>query len=524
MVQEKLSGKLTLAALAVLIPLGAIIGYNISDYTHMPGDSIEYQNLSETNLNTNKTVVSNEYNVSLPSGFEYSEGPRILDGSVRYHYDNKIDRRSFDCSSSDERGCVPFEPKKTYLECRVNYLDGESLMSLMDEYCVTTNDTNSVTLRTDNRINDITAPITNMEYNVIKSREFNNGKNTPSKGSEFMNRGVNFDKAWDLVFLNDDRYLVTGVDGEINDVKNGENVEYEIDVLEDGPKEAGIDDDQYTGLLGAVEHPNFSKNNVIYLNYAYKAVEDNTTLSKVSKFRINRDEGEIEKLDTIIDGIPGRLYYHGGRMKFSPDDKFLYISTGAADYSEAQNESYLGGKILRLYPNGSTPEGNPYDNAAYAKGLRNPQGMDFHPETGSLYISQHGSWRRDNIARITKGTNLGWPETCDRSHPEGEKGEELLCTQTYTLGPSGITFVDKENHEWYGDIFVSTLRGDHLHRLDMKSNEALKNEVFWFNGYKSDPYPNYYNQLRDVEFMNGDLWILHEWGAITRLSPENQDL
>lgn len=508
----------SILTLAVFV-FGTMLVY--TDYESSKSNT-KYQNLSGISYDRNKTVVDNEYNVTLPNKLNLSRTPRILDGSLRYYFDTKVDRQSYDCSSNDKKGCVPFEPERTYLECRVNYIGDKPLDSLMEEYCVLTNNTNSVTLRTDDRVNDITAPITDADYEVLKGQEFDQGSSIPSDGSEFLSTDVRFENPWDLTFLNKDRYLVTGTDGEINDIKNGEYVEYNIDVLEDGPKEAGIDDDQYTGLLGVVEHPNFSNNNIIYLNYAYEVAEGNTTFSKVSKFRIDREEREIKKLDTIIDSIPGRLYYHGGRMRFGPNDNFLYISTGAADYFEAQNNSYLGGKILRLHPNGSIPENNPYDNPVYAKGLRNPQGMDFHPETGNLYISQHGSWRRDNIAKIEKGTNLGWPDPCNRSHPDGEGGEELLCTQTYTLGPSGITFVDKKGHEWFGDIFVSTLRGDHLHRLDMKSGRAIKNEVFWFNGYKSDPYPNHFNQLRDVEFKNGDLWILHEWGGITRLSTDGR--
>jgi glucose/arabinose dehydrogenase len=406
------------------------------------------------------------------------------------------------------------------LECEVAYGSSESGEDFMRDNCVLSNKTNTVTLRTDDRNNDITAPLTDQKYEVIKSRSFGENENDPLRGSNILSKDAYFENPWDLVHLEEDRYLVTGVTGEVNDVKNGKNVKYQIDVLKEGPMDSPLDDDPYTGLLGAVPHPNFSQNSIVYLNYAYEVAQGDTTHTRVSKFRLDRDEQEIEKLDTIIEEIPGRLYYHGGRMRFGPKNKFLYITTGAADYSKVQNNSYLGGKLLRFYANGSIPETNPYNNEVYASGLRNPQGLAFNPETEKPYISQHGPWRRDVIAEVSKGANLGWPENCKRSYPEAEKGEEILCPQTWTLAPSGMTFVDDKDHKWYGDLFIAGLRSRQIHRIDMEGQEAVKNEIFWFNGLNSDPYPNYYNRLRDVEFIDGDLWVLHNKGTITRLSPE----
>ena len=479
-----------------------------------------YQNYSNKEIDLNKTAIDNKFNVTLPKGFNLSDNYTIYDGSARYYLKAEYDRESFDCST-EERGCVLFNPTKTYLECQVAYGSAESGEDFMQDNCVLSNKTKPVTLRTDDRNNDITAPLTDQEYEVIKSRSFGKDIQRPTVGSDFLNRDAYFVNPWDLAHLEEDRYLVTGIPGEVNDVKNGKNVKYEIEVLEEGPMDSPLDDDPYTGLLGAVPHPNFSQNSIVYLNYAYEVAQGNTTHTKVSKFRLDRDEQEIEKLDTIIKGIPGRLYYHGGRMRFGPEERFLYITTGAADYSRVQNNSYLGGKLLRLYPNGSIPQSNPYGNEVYASGLRNPQGLAFNPETGDPYISQHGPWRRDVIAEVDKGSNLGWPENCKRSYPEAEKGEEILCPQTWTLAPSGITFVDDKDHKWYGDLFIAGLRSRQIHRIDMDGEKALKNEIFWFNGMNSDPYPNYYNRLRDVEFIDGDLWVLHNKGAITKLSTKH---
>ena len=478
--------------------------------TAEPTDTKESMQSADTvkNYSPNKTLIDNKFDVNLPEGYNGSGPTPIYDGSSRYYFNEHNNTKKYDCST-DADGCVPFQPNKTYLECILNYGPG---YPPMNEYCDTTNKTNTVSMKTDNRINHVTAPITKEDYNVLKARDF-------------LNEDLELRYPRDLMFLNEDRYLVTTLDGEIHDIKNGNSVEYKVDVLEEGPKESGLEDDHYTGMLGVVKHPNFSENNIIYLNYAYKQVpEENVTLNKVSKFRIDRDEQEIEELETVIDGIPGRLYYQGGAMIFSQDKNHLYITTGSADYERAQDNSYLGGKILRIYPNGSIPESNPYGNAVYAKGLRNPQGIDFNPETGNMVIAQHGPFRRDNIAKIGKGTNMGWPEQCKKSHPNADVGEEVLCTQTWTMAPSGITFVDDENHPWYNNLYIAGLRSRQVHKIGFDGGRATGNEVFWFNGFRSEPYTNSWNRIRDVEYNNGDLWVMHAHGSITRLSPTIPDM
>jgi len=494
-----------------------LIGYNLNSEVNPTVSNLDH--LADS-VGDKKPLIPNKYHVNLPKNFNTSEKIQIYDGSWRYFTKETYRPKSFDCST-EKPGCVKFEPNKTYLECEKNYGIGNSAMK---EYCVTTNRTKSVSLRTDDRLNDITAPLTDEQYKVIKGGKYQREYKIHGK-SDFLNKDVELINPWDLVHLDQNRYLVTELNGIVHDIKDGESVNYNVDVLKEGPKDSGLEDDYYTGLLGAAKHPDFSENNIIYLNYAYDTIEEeNVTLDRISKFKINRSEGTIEKLDTIIDGIPGRLYYHGGRLRFGPDEKYMYVTTGSADYDQAQNSSYLGGKVLRFYPNGSIPETNPYGNSVYAKGLRNPQGIDFNPDTGAMYISQHGPYRRDNIAKVGKGTNLGWPDHCRRSNLDAKIGGEILCTQTWTLAPSGITFVDDENHEWYGDLFVSALRGRNVHRIQLENGKALGNEIFWFNGMKSNPYPNYLNQLRDVEFIDGDIWVLHDNGAITRLSDKKSGI
>ena len=449
--------------------------------------------------------IDNEYEVNLPEGQGSIDDTLIKDGSQRYHFSEAgSSGSSYDCSTEDA-GCIEADIDRTYRECEDVY---HATHEEMKDHCILADDSDSVTLRADERLNDITAPITDEKYEVETHYE-NFGE-----GHEFVN-------TWDIEKITQDRYLITGLNGHIYDIKDGEVTTYKIDVLETGPNDK--QEDNYVGLMGAVKHPDFQENRQIYLHYSYNTSEfkyEEGTLNRVSRFELNRENGKIEKIDTVIDGLPGRQYYHGGRMRFDDKGEYLYITTGAAVYEYAEDPEFLGGKILRIKPDGTIPESNPYNNSVYARGFRNPQGLDFHPETDDLITAQHGPYRRDNIARINKTTNMGWPDHCKRSHPEAEFGETYLCTQTYTLAPSGITFVDDEDHPWYNSLFIASLRGSQVHRIEFNHTKAVRNEIFWFNGYKAESYPDYGNRIRDVEFINDKLYVLHDKGFLTKISPD----
>jgi len=454
----------------------------------------------------NKSLIDNNFEVDLPEDQNKPSGISIYDGSERYYFNQGDSRKSFDCSTN-KSGCIERNLNKTYLECKEMY----PVIPNISKSCVTSSDSDGVTLKAEKRINHVTAPLTRENYNVIDHQKL-------VGGFEFIN-------PWDLKIINQDRFLVTGSDGQIFDMRRSEGRKYKdlkiyrINVKKSGP--GATQWSPYTGLKGVALDPNFSENNQIYLYYSYKSENvsgKEVVLSKVAKFKINREKGEINKIKTLIDSIPGRMYYQGGRIEFGPDEKHLYITTGSAIFEKAQDKDFLGGKILRLNSNGSIPYENPYNNSVYASGLRNPQGIDFNPETNQMVISQHGPWRRDNIAKIGKGTNMNWPDPCRKSHPNPEVGESILCTQTWTLAPSGITFVDNRSHPWNDSLFITGLNGNHLHRLRFNEKKPVSNEVFWFNGYRSKAYPQG-NRLRDVEYANGELWILRDHNYITKLSP-----
>jgi glucose/arabinose dehydrogenase len=128
----------------------------------------------------------------------------------------------------------------------------------------------------------------------------------------------------------------------------------------------------------------------------------------------------------------------------------------------------LGGKILRLTPDGGIPVDNPFPNSpVYSYGHRNVEGLAWDEE-GQLFASEFGLYSYDEVNRIEPGKNYGWPEV------EGEGGEALGYVDPITVwstseaSPSGAEIlVDGAIPQWEGDLFVAALRGERLWRLEL---------------------------------------------------------
>ncbi|HEY4522628.1 MAG TPA: PQQ-dependent sugar dehydrogenase [Candidatus Paceibacterota bacterium] len=217
----------------------------------------------------------------------------------------------------------------------------------------------------------------------------------------------NLDIPWDIAFLPEGLpgqggMLVTERTGSLLHIKQDKSVT-EVPLKRSEVRGEG-------GLLGIVLHPNFKNSRFVYLYMSAQAADG--TENRVERYRFENSTLSDERL--IIGGIPGATYHDGGRMAFGPDGK-LYITTGDATRGQiAQDKSSLGGKILRLNDDGSIPSDNPFGNAVWSYGHRNPQGLAWD-SGGRLWETEHGPTGeqnlccRDEINLIEKGGNYGWP-------------------------------------------------------------------------------------------------------------------
>jgi glucose/arabinose dehydrogenase len=260
---------------------------------------------------------------------------------------------------------------------------------------------------------------------------------------------TNLEVPWGIAFLpNGDAIFTERDSGRLLKMDTSGNIE-EVQTLPTRGFGEG-------GSLGLAVSPDYEDDQYVYAYYTTD--QDN----RVVRFRLG------EEPEPILTGIPFNTYHDGGRIAFGPDG-MLYVATGdAGDPSNSQDRSSLGGKILRLTPDGEVPEDNPFrNNPLYSYGHRNVEGLAWD-ERGRLYASEFGLNRYDEVNLIEPGENYGWPEV------EGEGGEALgyvdpiTTWSTSEASPSGAEILKNGAiPQWEGDLFVAALRGERLWRLEL---------------------------------------------------------
>ncbi len=244
------------------------------------------------------------------------------------------------------------------------------------------------------------------------------------------------------------------------------------------------------GLLGLALDGNFSESGVLFVYYTYR--DGKRLWNRV--VGLTEKEGRLVGEKTLLDRIPGASIHNGGRIRVGPEGR-LYITTGdAANRSLAQDLKSLAGKVLRINPDGSIPQDNPFPGSPiYSYGHRNPQGIAWHPTTKALFITEHGPIGHDEINLIHPGKNYGWPSIA------GWGGSPTFADPIHesedgTWAPAGAVF-------YRGDLLFATLRGAHLHRLVLAPNPPrVQSEERLFQAI--------YGRLRDViQGPNGCLYV-----------------
>ncbi len=272
---------------------------------------------------------------------------------------------------------------------------------------------------------------------------------------------------WSLLFTSDSRALVTERAGRLRVIENGKLLPAPLFTLGD------ISNVSEEGLMGLAKDPAYGSNKLLYACYAYKSA--GAYRDKVVRFE---DRGtSVGPMTTVIDGIPAAANHAGCRLGFGPEDGKLYITTGdASQRAQAQDKASLGGKILRVNPDGSIPADNPYTGSPiWTLGHRNPQGLAWQPGTGRLYASEHGpsGWDGDpggdEINLIARGANYGWPVV---SHTRTDsKYVSPLKVYTPAIAPSGISFYNGSLiPQLKGHLLVTGLAGTGLYDLDLSAD------------------------------------------------------
>ncbi|WP_329790253.1 PQQ-dependent sugar dehydrogenase [Lentzea sp. DG1S-22] len=289
------------------------------------------------------------------------------------------------------------------------------------------------------------------------------------------------DVAWGLAFLPDGSALVT--ERETLNVLRVTEAGAKT-VIGQVPDAMGTNGEG--GALGIEVSKNFATDGFVYLYHTYS--DGNRVV------RAHFDGSGLTGWTTLLDGVPKNRYHNGGRLRLSPDGRYLFISTGdAQNGNNAQNLNTYAGKILRIHPDGSIPSDNPFPGSAiFSYGHRNVQGLDFDSQ-GRLWASEFGNSRQDEVNLITKGGNYGW-QPC-----EGTIGDcagtvpPKKTWPTSQASPSGLTIINDH-------VFVATTMGQRIYRMRIDADGNLVDQQTYFQGT--------YGRLRTVEVdREGDIWL-----------------
>ena len=286
---------------------------------------------------------------------------------------------------------------------------------------------------------------------------------------------------WGMDFLDNGDIIVTEKNGLIFRIDRNDK----LIKIEGGPKST---ETGQGGLLDVQLHPNFIENRWIYFSYNKK--KNNKFTTAVSRFEFDNDNLKNEKL--IFEALPysNKRLHFGSRLEFDKEG-YLYITVGDRGSRDInpQDLSRHAGKVHRIYDNGDIPKDNPfYDKknaikSIFSYGHRNPQGMILNPFTNEIWTHEHGPRGGDEINKINKGLNYGWPVityginysgTIITNEKKKEGMEQPLHYWVPSIAPSGMVFVEGSLYpSLNGNLLIGSLKFEYLHLCIMKGSEVI---------------------------------------------------
>ena len=269
---------------------------------------------------------------------------------------------------------------------------------------------------------------------------------------------------WDIEFAPDGSLYITEREGKTKRYRDGVVTELSnpLNVYAPGGE---------PGLMGMAIDPAFSSNNYLYVCYTFE--DRGVHKNRISRLTVSGNSLIDETI--VVNDIPGGGIHNGCRLAFG-DDGNLYASTGDAGFPNfSQDDDNLAGKILRVRPDGSIPSDNPFDTAVWSTGLRNSQGLVFHP-SGRLYGTEHGDADNDEINILEAGKNYGWPTVSGTQLGSGF--EPAILAYTPTIAPAGIAVYQGDIFpEFQNDLLFVSLKSGQLRHLDLKEDGSINSDT-----------------------------------------------
>lgn len=290
------------------------------------------------------------------------------------------------------------------------------------------------------------------------------------------------DQPWGVAELPDGSLLVTERDGRLVHASGGE-----AKAVDGVPRVAAAGQG---GLLDVTVARDFATSRTVFLTYSKPQGRGSGTALAAAE--LSTDGTRLENLRDLFESAPGGSTgrHFGSRVVEAPDGK-LYVTIGdRGDRPSAQNRSNHNGAIVRVNRDGTVPADNPFVGQdgiqphIWSYGHRNPQGAGLDAD-GTLWTAEHGARGGDEVNRVQKGANFGWPVISYGVHYSGatigegtaQAGmEQPAFYWDPSMAPSGLMIYQGDMFpEWQGDMFVGSLKFSYISRLavdDISASEV----------------------------------------------------
>jgi glucose/arabinose dehydrogenase len=229
---------------------------------------------------------------------------------------------------------------------------------------------------------------------------------------------------------------------------------------------------------------------------------------RVGRARLSEDHRRLEDVEVLIEGGVER------RIAFAPDgtiyvtgaDTFRFYDSDldGVDHDFTDNPDVrrnFSGRVIRINADGTIPADNPWLGRAtvsretFAHGFKDPEGAAIHPDTGELWLVDHGPQGGDEVDIVRAGRDYGWPDVSygvqyDARQPDGRTNvpvgngrasmqgvEEPVYFWVPSIAPSGMAFYTGDLFpEWRGNLFIGAMAGQHLVRLVLDGERVVAEE------------------------------------------------
>lgn len=392
------------------------------------------------------------------------------------------------------------------------------------------------TTLSDNMIWGLVVHIRELQYNALRAEnggpKATNGvyraKDHNYRIESVIPRNAGLSTPWAIDWLPDGRTLITNKSGSIS-VARGSKIVGSIEGLPE------VFTGGQGGLLDVAVHPNYASNGWIYLSFSDRAkANPSLAFTKIIRGKLvwTGDTARWSNQETIYEAP--QAMYSGGGVHFGNRTVFdgkghIFVCYGERGRGElSQDLSRTNGKILRLNEDGTIPTDNPFYNregavkAIWSYGHRNPQGLVMGLD-GTLWNTEHGPRGGDELNRVEKGANYGWPlvafsinyNDAPLTQPWPSPDQKItlpVLRWLPSIAACGLDVVDGAAFpKWKGDLVAGGLAGATVRRVRVKNGKFVEQEELMFG----------MGRVRDVQVdPKGEIYVvLNQPDSVVKIAP-----